>query len=287
VTGEFVKNSGLATIGMGIGLMFVGLDWEVGLEGSPVSWLGIPLMFGGMLLNFRGRRVSARELASSAANPLLDARPDVLYLRAFRSDASGMKRALRGGLTTAEEDLAEALRPIGDLVTVGQPDERLPLPGATRMYVSDQEWKAVVGEQMRHAALVVVRVGSGGAGLLWECSEAFTTLRPEQLVLLILDVSFDDCQEFIRRVHETFHVTLPDIPRSDLLRTAIDVRQNRSRAMPGFVTFTRGWNARFLPLPHSLQFGYRDLVKPFREALRPVFEARGVSWARGVRWTQP
>ena len=83
---------------------FIGLDWEVGPEGSPVSLLGIAVVVGGMLLNFRGRRVSARDLASSAANPLLDSRPDVLYLRAFKSDASGMKRALRGGLTTAEED---------------------------------------------------------------------------------------------------------------------------------------------------------------------------------------
>ena len=285
MTAEFLKNSSQGVIGMGIGLMFIGLDWEVGPEGSPVSLLGIAVVVGGMLLNFRGRRVSARDLASSAANPLLDSRPDVLYLRAFKSDASGMKRALRGGLTTAEEDLAAALRPFGDLVAVGQPDERLPLPGATRLYTSNQEWKAVVREQLRHATLVVIRVGSG-AGLLWECSEAFRTLRPEQLVLLVLDVSFNECQEFSKRVHETFHVRLPDIPRSNLLRTAMDLRQNRSRAMPGFVAFTTGWNAQFLPLPHALQFGYGDLVKPFRDALRPVFEARGVSWAPGVRWTQ-
>jgi hypothetical protein len=55
MTGEFVRNAGLGMLGAGIGLMFVGMDWEAGLEARPVSWLGIPVMVGGMLLNFRGR----------------------------------------------------------------------------------------------------------------------------------------------------------------------------------------------------------------------------------------
>ena len=64
----------------------------------------------------------------------------------------------------------------------------------------------------------------------------------------------------------------------------MDLRQNRSLAMPGFVAFTTDWNAQSSCYP-ILQFGYGDLVKPFRDALRPVFEARGVSWTPGVRWT--
>jgi hypothetical protein len=285
MTGEFVRNAGLGMLGAGIGLMFVGMDWEAGLEASPVSWLGIPVMVGGMLLNFRGRRVAAHAVASSATSPLRDSRPDVLYLRAFDSDAAGMKRSIRGGLSTAEEDLAAALQPFGDLVGIGRPGEPLPLPGATRMYTSDHEWQGVVRDEMRRASLVVIRVG-GGAGLQWECQEAFKTLRPEQLVLLVLDISMQEYRHFVRTMQATLGVRLPDIPPCELVRMAIDVRQNPNRATPGFIRFTHGWRAQFLALPYSLQLGYRDLVKPFREALRPVFEARGVPWAAGARWTQ-
>jgi len=46
------------------------------------------------------------------------------------------------GITTQEEQLAEVLRPFGDLVAIGRAGEQLPTPGAARIYASDAEWKS-------------------------------------------------------------------------------------------------------------------------------------------------
>jgi hypothetical protein len=75
-----------------------------------------------------------------------------------------------------EEQLAEALQPFGDLVAIGQPGERLPLPGAARIYASEEEWKEVVSRQMRAARLVVIRAGVG-ENLFWELKQAVETLK--------------------------------------------------------------------------------------------------------------
>ena len=61
------------------------------------------------------------------------------------------------GFSNEEEDLAEAVRPIGDLVAVGQPGEPLPLPGAARMYWTNDEWQDAVLKRMREAPLVIIR----------------------------------------------------------------------------------------------------------------------------------
>jgi hypothetical protein len=60
-----------------------------------------------------------------------------------------------------EEALVDLLRPFGELVAIGRPGERLPTPGAARIYTSDEEWKDVVKRQMRATRLVVIRAAVG------------------------------------------------------------------------------------------------------------------------------
>lgn len=139
---------------------------------DPVAFVAVPVMIAAVLLHFRGRKQAARGFAQSAESPLRDSRADVLYLRCFRADASTPLKVLVSGFTTEEEDLADTVKPLGDLIAVGQPGESLPLPSATRMYCSNEEWQGAVLERMRVAPLVVLRAGAG-AGLLWECQRGF------------------------------------------------------------------------------------------------------------------
>src|SRR5947209_5276566 len=92
--------------------------------------LGVPLVFVGFLFFYRGRQHAAKARAEGAESPLLDSKPDVLYLRSFQSDPSTVFQQIVSRWTTEEEELASILRPFGDMVAIGQPGERLPVPGA-------------------------------------------------------------------------------------------------------------------------------------------------------------
>jgi len=128
------RQLGLGLIGGGLGVAIGLMDWEHGLEGSPWSLLILMASwFAGGVALFRGRQHQARARMMSAKGPLDDGRPDVLYLRAFSSDPSAFGALRTTGLSTEEEDLAAAVRPLGDLVTVGRPGETLPTPGGARM----------------------------------------------------------------------------------------------------------------------------------------------------------
>ena len=47
-------------------------------------------------------------------------------------------------------------------MAIGKPDEKLPTPGAARLYASDSNWKKVITDQMERANLVIFHVGKFG-----------------------------------------------------------------------------------------------------------------------------
>lgn len=265
---------------MGI-LLIVGgglLYWFLGgPDDNPIAIIGPVVMLFGLILYFRGRQHAAKSIAEGPGSPIFDSKPDVLYLRSFQDDTSGLRKIVFSGLTTEEEQLADVLRPFGDMIAIGRPGEPLPLPGAARIYASDAEWQSVVLERMRVAPLVVIRAGNG-PGLLWECEQVFSSLDPERVLFLILNMTASDYRLFADRVRERFRVALPAIGPGGLLRNVMEYRQ-ASSVLPGFVSFSAGWNAAFHPLQFSLvRTGYNDLKKPFSLALRPIFEAHGIQW---------
>lgn len=279
--------SGCALKVGGIALLVVGALFYLALGGvdeNPAAIFAVVFMIAGLFLHFRGRRKSARAIAQGPASPLNDAKPDVLYLRSFRDDTSTSGKILFSGFTTDEEQLADALRPFGDLIAIGQPGEPLPVPGAARMYATDAQWKQVVLDRMRSATLVVIRAGSG-PGLLWEVGQALSTLRPEKLLIFVFRVSKGDYDAFAAQVRETFGINLPEIASPRLIRTVVDYRENPFNLMPGFIRFLDDWNAEFLPLPTTIvRLGYNDYKKSFIQALRPVFERNKVAWQAGRRF---
>jgi hypothetical protein len=254
------------------------LEGDLDIPSEPSVLLLSLLAVGAMLIHFRGRQHAAKALAESSSSPLRDSRPHVLYLRSFHADPTTPLKKLMSGFTTEEEQLADVLRPFGDLVAIGRPGEPLPLPGAVRTYATESEWKALVLDRMRSAPFVVIRAGAG-PGLAWEVGQAFSILRPKQIVILVLNLPLTEYRVFADHVREHARLALPAIAPCGVMWRVADIRYNLTKALPGFITFSDDWSPAFLPLPFTLtRVGYNDLKKPLNDALRPIFVRHGVDW---------
>lgn len=250
-----------------------------GVDESPVAFAGVATMIFGLLVHFRGRKQAAKAAAAALeSSGGLSSGRHVLYLRSFLTDISTSFKVLTSGLTSEEEQLADVLRPFGQLITIGKPGEPLPLPGAMRIYASNEEWKGIVLDRMRTASLVVIRA-STRRGLLWEVEQAIHTLPPHKVVFLIMDMSMKDYRQFTERLHADLAINLPNIPSVGLMQALVDIRQNPSKAHSGFLYFPSGWTPAYLPIPSTIiRLGYNDLRESINTALRPVFELNGVPW---------
>jgi hypothetical protein len=233
-----------------------------------LPWLLIP---GGTFLFWRGSQYAAK---ADTERIVTDSNPDVLYLRAFRSDPSTARYVfwswmrMGWGLATEEEQLADVLRPFGDLVAIGQPGEGLPKPGAARIYAPDEGWKEVVSRQMQAARLVIIRAG-GGENLVWELKQAVETLNPQKVLILVLHMKAKHYESFRTKVNPVLGVSLPEVA------TLADFG-----GVSGFIGFGADWKPSVFPLRNP---GFRrSFFKPYRQtfklALRPVFESFGLEW---------
>ena len=142
--------------------------------------VGIPVVALGVGYGMWVR--SRRRLPPDVRNFLaLDGRPPVLYLRAFRQDETAL--GFRG-LHTREEHLVRGLSRVGPTVAVGRPEENTTPLGATRLYISDDDWQPVVTSLLGLASLVVLAVGRS-PGIQWELETAVRVVTPERLLLLV------------------------------------------------------------------------------------------------------
>ena len=159
-------------VGSVSGVVFSGsLGWPILGESKllfAILTLPTTLLFAGAFLSWRGRQYAAQASVESLIN---DAKPHLLYLRPFRSDYTTGREVFRAEFaTTEEEQLADVLRPFGELVAIGRPGEGLPTPGAARIYSSDEKWKEVVKRQLQTARLAVIMAAVGDSGLEAELS---------------------------------------------------------------------------------------------------------------------
>src|SRR5215471_8595627 len=212
----------------------------------------------GAFLYWRGRQYAAQ---ASAESIITDAKPHLLYLRPFRSDYTTLKGAFGAYSleTTEEEQLADVLRPFGELVAIGRPGESLPTPGAARIYASDEEWKSVVKRQMQTTRLVVIRAAVG-ENVLWELTQAVGTLEPQKLLILVLEMEAKDYESFRTKATPILGVSLPDPP-----------------TVTGFISFAADWKPSFLAFkaPYFRSGSFKSRAK---YALKPVFASFGLEW---------
>ena len=221
------------------------------------------LLSSGGFLYWRGGQYAAQ---ASAKSVIIDAKPHLLYLRPFQTDYTTTKGVLRARLeTTEEEQLAEVLRPFGELVAIGRPGESLPTPGAARIYTSDEEWKDVVKRQMRATRLVVIRA-TVGENVLWELAQAVSTLEPQRVLILVFEMKAEDYESFRIKANPILGVSLPERATPWLFGR-----------VSGFISFAADWTPSFLALkgPYFRTYTFKSLAT---YALRPVFEDFSLEW---------
>jgi hypothetical protein len=247
-------------------------DIELHLTGILALLTGVT----GVFLYYRGRQYSNKVSADLIIN---DSMPHVLYLRSFKADSSIWKSSLSmlwwanfikgigNGMMTDEEQLKDVLRPFGELIAIGHPGEPLPIPGASRMYASDN-WKEIVRSQMQKANLVVIRGGIGD-GLFWEFGQALEILNPEKL-LILLHLGKKQYECFRQEVDRRYKISLPG--------TATIKRWGRP--IRGLFSFSDAWVPTFLPLraPFLRRIGYKSYRRIYKFALKPIYEKFGLEW---------
>ena len=222
---------------------------------------------------WRGRQFAVRQISDDVIN---DEKPDVLYLRDFKSDPSVGAQlfstlhisTLVSRMYTTEEQLKEAVEPFGDFVAIGKPGERLPKPGAARMYASNDEWQDVVQEQMQKARLVIVRAGRG-QGLLWELQKAQQLVEPGKLLILVLGMGKSKYRNFSKEAARIFGKAINEM----------EIKKNWGR-ISGFIYFSDDWQPRFLRLqiPYFRSKAHKPLKRQFIYTLKPIFEKHGLEW---------
>lgn len=285
-----MASKGRAVQWLGIAMIVAGMAvfaWIGDPEEDPVGIAAALVAIAGILLNFRGRRLNAKaaKAASAVTGSAPGTSPEVLYLRPFTVDTSSSVKVLQSGLSTEEEQLALALRPFGKLVAIGKPGEGLPLPGAERVYASDDEWKNVVLRMMSTARLVVLSIGAG-RGLEWELVQSFERLSPDKLVLLVLRTARKDYEALGAALKAASGIVLPAIEPTKPIDLLLDPRPGLTKLRPGIVRFDDGWRAEFVPFPRVyMRLGYNDLVGAFNQALKPVCERQGIEWRRVGRFS--
>jgi hypothetical protein len=265
-------------------------------------------------------RLSKRLHAASAIQtPSRDQRAPVLYLRAFKDDErtshpDASAPSLLSEFTTEEEHLAAALAPLGPVVAIGVPGEKLPTLGATREYVDHDKWQQHVQAYLKNSVLVVLRIANT-KNLFWEFAETIREVSPDRILLLVPGPQEYD--EFRKLANEArLPVQLPVYPGYALRRRTFSEKieekitsklaqpvLNLERAAKGqaavkltpttfgfvprwapftwsttaIIYFTRDGTPRFAPLfvPKWRQY---NIGSALIHAMRPIFEQIGVEW---------
>ncbi|HET7157429.1 MAG TPA: TM2 domain-containing protein [Burkholderiales bacterium] len=265
-------------------------------EAFYTSWYVIPSLIAFILvarlsiLLFRsGWKHEARTAHDALA---ADPRPPVVYLRSFGIDDQILvaARGLGGRLTTLltytasvspEQEMAFILERVGPVIAIGKPGEKLPQLGAARLYVSDEEWRAVVGKLMNDAALVVIRAGET-ANLWWEVQEALTHLPRERVIIVALGT---DLAMFEQRFIQTYGVpnARPALP-AGVLTKFLQLLFPYGRSIGNIIHFDRQGKPWQEPLCFRFQWSSMVLApyRPYRDSLQLAFKA--VFEALGLRW---
>lgn len=178
---------GLVYVTLGSGFTFVAVTtlWLAACEadaGSSVArWglmavIGVATMVLAPAVMTRAKRTLAQTWSIRFGR---DSSPeDTLFLRSFNDDAMrframdphvGMMGALRGSTARFEELVAAFTARNSNLIAIGKPGESLPRLGATRTYVSNDEWQDAVEQTARRVDSIVLIAGTTD-GLRWELS---------------------------------------------------------------------------------------------------------------------
>jgi TM2 domain-containing membrane protein YozV len=253
------------------------------------SWYVLPLLVGfvviarfGIVLLRSGWKHETRTADEARA---ADPRPPVVYLRSFVADDQPLLTFAYTASVSAEQEIAFAMDRIGPFIAIGKPGERLPELGAARLYVADEDWRMVVGEMMRDAALVVIRAGET-PNLWWEIDETMKQC-PRQRVIIVELGAPGSLPGFDARFAQTFGAPAANVQpeRSKLLVALLRLFVPYARSLGRIIYFDAGG------APHEETLTYRltwtgvvlSPYRPYRDslhgALKAVFARIGLQWS--------
>lgn len=247
------------------------------LHFDSVLILIVPTFIGYLLLR-TGKKYSIQRGDLILTN---DARPPVLYLRSFKDEVNDRSMAtyFKSISFSNKKDLAltvpssgfreqDALgyifRKIGPYIALGKPGEDLPELGASKLYVSNEEWQNTIRDFFKKSKLIIFRAGKT-EGLKWELIELLETVNPLK-VIMILPVKDEDYASFIQWANL-------------IMPTAFPVNYPVTRS----VVFNEKWEPSWLPQGQTLT-----------KSLKPFFDQNGLVikesfWEKflesnGIRW---
>ena len=135
--------------------------------------------------------IRARRYFQIDADALLavDTRSPVLFLRSFADDPRQIswnaKRALLD--FSLETRLANHFRRFGPFIAIGSPKETVPLPGAARVRLSDDQWQARVLEWMTEASVIIMYCGTT-QWVNWELRQVVQSGSATRLILMFPEI---------------------------------------------------------------------------------------------------
>lgn len=218
------------------------------------------------------KRLKMRAINVQASPPIENS---VLYLRAFKDDASIFKFIKSGGTggsflnpCTEEEQLMQVLACVGPPIAVGRPSEWLPPTGAQRIYLEDQVWQEKVATMMDAASLIVLQVGEGD-GLRWELETILSKTNKNKLLLYCNKLKKAQYCQLVDTIEELSEAALP--PFKEV--------KKRGR-VNGFLMLQDDKKMSFLPRKAPF-FRKGNSMKPkveFHYALEHVLPKFGAKW---------
>jgi hypothetical protein len=157
-------------------------------EGDTIFWRGMAILW--VFMSLMALRLSLRSAAASLARKdavttmRADPRAPVLFLRPFTEEQRAFGISGDGRPLTCEEFLGHAVENgLGPLVALGNPQDRVPPPGAARLYCSDTTWQSALSQLAREAGYILV-VAANAQGTEWELNHIRSAGLARKLCLL-------------------------------------------------------------------------------------------------------
>lgn len=167
--------AGLAMAATAAALALLLRAFGVNAPGSGIAQASTVVAMWTFYRAMRHAKLRASELRAR------DARPPVLVLRQFGDDT------LRSGWlgpATFEHSIAGDLNRVGPTISVGRPGERLQPLGASRDYLTDADWKRVVGALIEDAGVIVFVLGDSES-LAWEFRTTVAVRGTRRTLILV------------------------------------------------------------------------------------------------------
>lgn len=210
-------------IGIYIHEMSMGLQ---GLDEEPHIFLDTNIaLFSWMIgmgyilyLKKRTKLVSVEELLER------DHRPPVLFLRSFETEGKRVQIPFRNFFSstfrnllgyTFDEYLEKVItKKIGPFIALGRPGDYLPMPGAARSYVHDDNWQETIAGYCEKASIIIF-LESLTEGAKWELEHIRNRIGYKKLFVVTFPKKFKYDRKSWPHFYEILRNTGIHVPLSD------------------------------------------------------------------------